>query len=545
MKHQIQNPILPGFYPDPSICRVGEDYYLVTSTFELFPGLPIFHSRDLANWEQIGYAMDRPEQLIVQVNTLSGGVMAPTIRYHEGTFYIINANFCDRGNYIITATDPKGPWSQPHYLDDVPGIDASLFFDNDGKCYVLGTGNVVERPGGAMERGIWVAEYDIENFRVVGEPWTLWDCALRVASSPEAPHLYHIGDYYYLLIAEGGTEHYHCCAVARSKELRSFFDGYKGNPILTHRNFGFEAQIANVGHGDWVDTPDGNWYMVFLASRQFPGNHKNLGRETYIVPVIWDREWPVCAPDTGKVEWRYPADEKLPWTPVDPEEGFDDFDGDRLGLPWNLWGTPSQDFWKLADGKLELKLLPNSVCHPLKTAREGSRYVPDNDVSVVFRRQRHTSFRITAKLRFHATAENEAAGIVMMQGNNNQLRVERTMDAAGRQIVRFVKVSTWMSGMPHMPDFRYKTTEEVVAETPCGDTAVLRITGRIEDGSAACDVDGTGMAPLGTHVDIGDLNPESMGCMVGTMLGMYATSNGAQSENTAAFEWFHYEGWDE
>lgn len=140
-KPKIRNPILPGFYPDPSICRVGEDFYMVCSSFELYPGIPVFHSKDLANWEQLGYAMHQENGFHVEANIYAGGVMAPMIRYHKGTFYIINANFCDQGNFIVTATDPAGPWSKPFWLTDVPGIDASLFFDEDGKAYVIGTGD--------------------------------------------------------------------------------------------------------------------------------------------------------------------------------------------------------------------------------------------------------------------------------------------------------------------------------------------------------------------------------------------------------------------
>ena len=166
---KLKNPIIPGFYPDPSICRVGDDFYLAVSSFELCPGIPLFHSKDLANWEKIGHAVTPENGFHVEANCGVGGVMAPTIRWHEGTFYIINANFADKGNYIVTAEDPRGPWSEPHWMNDVPGIDASIFFDTDGKCYVIGTGDVWENEGGRMERGIWIAEYDIRNFRRISE----------------------------------------------------------------------------------------------------------------------------------------------------------------------------------------------------------------------------------------------------------------------------------------------------------------------------------------------------------------------------------------
>ena len=221
MANKLKNPIIPGFYPDPSICRVGDDFYLAVSSFELCPGVPVFHSKDLANWELISHAVTPANGFHVEANCGVGGVMAPTIRYWKGTYYIINANFSDKGNYIVTAADPHGPWSDPHWMDDVPGIDASIFFDTDDKCYVIGTGDVWENEGGRMERGIWIAEYDIENFKVISEPFTIFNSALRGGASPEAPHLYHIGEYYYLIYAEGGTEHYHAVMSARSRELFS------------------------------------------------------------------------------------------------------------------------------------------------------------------------------------------------------------------------------------------------------------------------------------------------------------------------------------
>jgi alpha-N-arabinofuranosidase len=219
MQHVLKNPIIPGFYPDPSICRVGEDFYLVCSSFELCPGIPLFHSKDLANWEQLCYVMTPENGFHVEKNSGVGGVMAPTIRYRKGTFYIINCNFSDRGNFIVTATDPAGPWSEPHWLTDVPGIDASIFFDQDDKCYIMGTGNVWPDGKGGMRQGIWAAEYDIDHFRLAGEPAALWGGAMAGVASPEAPHIYHIGDWYYLLIAEGGTEQYHSATIARSQSV--------------------------------------------------------------------------------------------------------------------------------------------------------------------------------------------------------------------------------------------------------------------------------------------------------------------------------------
>ena len=185
---KLQNPVIPGFYPDPSVCRVGEDFYLVCSSFELCPGIPLFHSRDLAHWEQLCCVMTPENGFHVEKNCGNGGVMAPTIRWHDGTFYLINCNFSDRGNFIVTARDPAGPWSEPHWLDDVPGIDASIFFDDDGKCYIMGTARNWPDGRGGLRQGIWAAEYDIAHFRLEGEPAALWGGEMAGVASPEAPH---------------------------------------------------------------------------------------------------------------------------------------------------------------------------------------------------------------------------------------------------------------------------------------------------------------------------------------------------------------------
>ena len=202
----VKNPILMGFYPDPSICRKGEDYYIVNSSFVYAPGVPIFHSRDLAHWEQIGNILDRPSQLPVAGADISDGIYAPTIRYHDGLFYMITTNVTHGNNFIVTAENPEGPWSEPYYLgDDAPGIDPSLFFDDDGKCYYCGTR---PNPEGVRYNGdweIWIQELDLKTMKLVGESMAIWKGAVKDCIWPEGPHIYKIGEYYYLMHAEGGT----------------------------------------------------------------------------------------------------------------------------------------------------------------------------------------------------------------------------------------------------------------------------------------------------------------------------------------------------
>ena len=476
----------------------------------------------------------------MDTNYLAGGVMAPTIRYNNGTFYIINANFSDSGNFIVTAKDPAGPWSKPYYLTDVPGIDASIFFDDDGQCYVMGTGNVVPRADGTMDRGIWVAEFDVETMKRTGEPVAIWDSALRNGSAPEAPHIYKIGEYYYLLIAEGGTEHYHCAAVARSKDIKGWYEGNRANPIMTHRQFGFTADIANVGHADFVDTPDGNWYAVMLGSRTIDGYYKNLGRETYICPMVWERGWPVLSPQSGRIDFEYPADDKLPWTPYPKEMEFDDFDSEKLGFHWSFWGAPFQDFWKVADGKLSLQCLKHSMTDDIKPVSFGPKTkVYDNCVSLVFRRQRHVNFEASCQMTFTPNGE-EAAGLVIMQASNHQFRVEKAAKD-GAEVIRLVQVTTEFNVPPYFPGFKAETTSVVLNEVVWdkGD-AVIVLKAYGQDYNFYIGTSKEEVAPLYEHADGRLINPERVGCMVGTMVGMFATGNGVDSDNAATFDWFEY-----
>ena len=533
---KLKNPIIPGYYPDPSICRVGDDYYLACSSFELYPGIPLFHSRDLVHWEQICNVMTEENDFHMEKSYGANGVMAPTIRYNNGLFYIINANFADKGNFIVTAKNPAGPWSKPHYLDDVPGIDASIFFDNDGQCYVIGTGNVWDNGTGVKERGIWLAKYDIENFHMAGEPYTIWNSALRGASSPEAPHLYHIGEYYYLVIAEGGTEHYHSVTVARSRELFSFYEGNPANPVLTHRHMGFRAPIINVGHADLIDLPDGSWYAVFLASRLIEGVSKNLGRETFICPVIWERDWPVFTPETGKVEWEYEAPASLPETVYPKEASRDEFDTPLLPLYWTFWGRPYEKYYESGDGKLSIRCIPQRMNEELQPVRFGSPRDCSAYAAFIARRQRQLRATATTCMHFLPSGTEEA-GLAVVQAFNHQLRMCRCV-SEGKQLLRVLQITADFKSYPYLPGFESETIEKVLAEIPWdGEEIVLRIAMDQEDFRILCGSSEDDLQEL-CEFDGRIINPEKVGCMTGTMIGMYATANGADSDNKAVFSYF-------
>ncbi|MGD1947826.1 MAG: glycoside hydrolase family 43 protein [Croceivirga sp.] len=278
----FKNPILPGFYPDPSICRVGETYYMINSSFEWFPGLPIHRSKDLVNWEKIGHGLHRPDQIEYKDGLEnSGGIFAPTIRYHEGTFYIITTMVGQKGNFIITAKNPEGPWSNPLWIADAPGIDPSLFWDDDGKCYYTGAG-VLEGiprdwPG---KNGIWMQEIDPDKGILLGDKKQLTHGHASNARWAEGPHLYKIDDEYLLLIGEGGTSEYHAVTVFNSKDLWGPYRPNHANPVMTHRHLYKTYPIVQTGHADLVQTQNGDWWSVMLAKRNTDG-YVTLARETF------------------------------------------------------------------------------------------------------------------------------------------------------------------------------------------------------------------------------------------------------------------------
>ncbi len=539
-KEVIKNPILPGFYPDPSICRVDDDYYMITSSFELYPGIPIFHSKDLANWEQIGYALDKSNDFHVVANVYAGGVMAPTIRYHKGVYYIINANFGDRGNFIIKAENPAGPWSKPIWLDDVKDLDVSLFFDNDDKVYIVYPSNTDNNDKGFHgERGIFLREIDINTFKLIGEPIQIWDSALRNASAPEAPHLYHIEDYYYLVIAEGGTEHYHSVTVARSKELKAWFEGYQGNPVMTHRHLGFNYPIDNVGHADLVETASGQWYAVMLGSRIIEGQHKNLGRETYICPVVWERGWPVFSPNSGKIELEYPMPENHTWTPFEKDDEFDDFDSETLNYCWNFWGTPYTDFWKIENSCLKLKCVDRSMTRELEPLLMGKPDMrKDTNISLIARRQLDINFEASCKIKFNPTGE-EAAGIIIMQAFNHHFRIEK-IKIEDELVLRVIQVTTNFNVPPYVPGFKSNSSEVLLAERIVKEEEViLCIKAKGQDYEFLYGENKESLTPI-CKADGKVINPEFVGGMVGILIGMFATGNGKDCNKYAEFDWFEY-----
>jgi len=407
------NPILPGFYPDPSIVRVGADYYLVNSTFSYFPGIPVFHSRDLVHWTQIGNAIDRPAQLNFDGLEISRGVFAPAIEYHAGVFTIINTCVDCGGNFLITATNPAGPWSDPIWLG-FDGIDPSLFFDRDGKAYIVNNGPPAGMPLYDGHRAIWIQEFDNVAKKLIGPRKVIVDRGSDIKKKPiwiEGPHLFRYHGKYYLTCAEGGTGYTHSEVVFRSDRVLGPYVPYKGNPILTQRTLdpARPFPVTSTGHAQLVRTQKGQWWAVFLGTRPYADDTYNTGRETFMLPVRWDHGWPVVL-KPGRVVPYVQARPNLPLesAPTTPTNGnftlHDGFSGAALAPYWIFIRTPHEKWYELS-GSLNIRARPQSI---------GALGQP----SFIGRRQQHIWASASTSVHFAPQNDGDAAGLVAFQNAN-------------------------------------------------------------------------------------------------------------------------------
>lgn len=398
------NPILPGFHPDPSICRVGEDFYLVTSTFEYFPGIPIYHSRDLVHWEQIGHCLTRNSHVqLVQGAPNCLNIYAPTIRWHEGIFYVVATCVTgdNHGNFLVTASDPAGTWSYPIELP-FPGIDPSLFFDDDGRVCYLGADQMV-----------YLSEVDLETGAAVGERRLIWQGT--GANNTEGPHLYKRNGMYYFLIAQGGTELCHMAVVARSASLFGPYESCPQNPVLT--NIGQSLPIKAIGHADLVDDSYGNSWAVCLGNRPlgYPFRH-NLGRETMLVPIRWENGWPIMS-ENGAV---LPEMETTASLPCDQPQGYvpgsavhDRFTRKRMHPSWNWIYNPVPGLVTLTGSSLRLH-------------GNGVLLSEDAPKAWIGRRQEHFCCTAEAVLLFAPQQDGEEAGLTIYMNPGHHYEIART-----------------------------------------------------------------------------------------------------------------------
>lgn len=513
---QFQNPILSGFHPDPSICRVGEDYYLVNSSFEWYPGLPIYHSKDLVNWQLIGYGIHRPNQVVLPEGLPdSRGLYAPTIRYHEGTFYIINTCVKCKGNFYITAKDPAGPWSDPVWLNS-RGIDPSLFWEDDGTCYYLGHANITGVRDWPNKNGVWMQKLDLQQEKLIGQPKQLTHGHAKNARWTEGPHLYKMDDQYLLLVAEGGTGFHHAITVHHSDSLWGPYIPNHSNPVFTHRHLGNDYPIHSVGHGDLVQTQFGDWWAVMLGKRLVNGKATLLARETFLTPVQFEQQegitTPVFNPGQGKL-LRSQVRPDLPWSPFDPIPVRDEFDQETLSLKWNFLRSPQEEWWTLEAGRLELKLRPeviDSLVNP----------------SLIARRLEHHRFRATTSLSFDINGpENEKAGLLLYRNSANYFQMMKYQD-------QIILVQTHNGKKKEIARVDYPATS-VVFQVKV-DQLQLRFFYGAEESA---------LKPLGGILDQSILGDENAGGFNGPYVGMYATSEGQPSNATVEYEWFEYEGY--
>lgn len=497
---KYSNPVVPGFYPDPSVCRVGSSYYLVNSSFEYFPGVPIFQSEDLVNWRQIGHCLTSESQLPLHGVGASEGIFAPTIRYHQGRFYMITTNIT-KGNFFVWADNPAGPWSEPIWLEQ-GGIDPSLLFDEDGRVFLT--------TSMADVQAIYQGEIDINTGKTLKEPqFLLYGTG---GAYPESPHLYRIGEYYYLFMAEGGTEYGHMETVFRSRNPYGPFESCPHNPILTHRSI--KSPIQALGHADIVQTEEGGWWAVFLGIRPvgYPPKY-HIGRETFLAPVTWNEDgWPTIG-DNGRVSLEMdgsdlPIGSSMEWKEID------DFNESSLGFDWNFLRNPNADMWSLQ-------------ARPGALTLRGSEVTLNEAASPAFvgRRQRHLACEISTQLEFAPNIDGEEAGLSVYMNNRFHYEIALTrMDGVRKIILRRTIGSLW------------KVEQEIAYEQ---ETVVLGIhatptyyTFSFGNPGGEATVLGTGECSL--------LSTEVAGGFTGVYFAMYATGNGKRSLTEAHFDWFSY-----
>jgi alpha-N-arabinofuranosidase len=496
------NPILSGYYPDPSVTRVGDDYYLALSSFAHFPGLPIFRSKDLVNWTQIGNAIDRPGQLDFTGMRTSQAVFAPDISFHAGTFYIAGTCVECGGNFVITAKDAAGPWADPVWLP-FEGIDPSIYWEGD-RAYIVNNRAPAEPPRYDGHRAIWLQEFDWRAGKMVGESVQLVNGGVDITKQPvwiEGPHILRRDGWYYLTAAEGGTSVNHSQVVLRAKTLRGPYQPFAGNPILTQRDLdpARPHPVTSTGHAKLVQTQRGDWWATFLGVRPYEGDYYNIGRETFLLPVIWKDGWPTILPKGKAVPFTVPRPnlprQPQPATPTSGDFSYvDEFDGAKLGLAWIGVRTPKAPLYRLSAGELVL----NSGT-PLGDLSGAPGYVA--------RRLQHHVATVSTTLRFSPDADGDRAGLGATQSDRNYLFFGVTRLAGKTSIALY----TSNDGK-----------EQLVASAPVPTGAPVTLTIRTDAGTMGFDYAvGGETRTLARDVDSRFLSTKVATGFVGTLIGPY------------------------
>ncbi|NUO80254.1 glycoside hydrolase family 43 protein [candidate division KSB1 bacterium] len=531
------NPILAGFYPDPSICRVGSDYYLVTSSFSYFPGIPIFHSSDLVNWRQIGHVMDRPEQLDLDGLGVSRGIFAPALRYHDGVFYVTCTLVDKGGNFVVTSKKAEGPWSNPVWIPQINGIDPSMFFDENGKAYIVYNSIPTDdKPLYDGHRTLRMYEFDVANLKVVGNEVLLVNGGTDLSKKPvwiEAPHIFKKDSFYYLIAAEGGTGDQHSEVVFRSKSVAGPYVPHEKNPILTQRHLDPKRKdpITSTGHADFVETVSGDWWAVFLGCRPYEDDLYNTGRETFMAPVQWQEGWPLINPDHVEVQYHYPI--PLKKSAAKSEIQFsgnfvlkDEFASESLSYSWLFLRTPRTQWHSLSQrkGYLTIQIRPETCSENVNSSFLGHR-------------QQHLEGEASLAFDFAPKAENEKAGLLVFQNEKHFYFLCKSAEG-NKSVVQLYKSSETLPQVELL-------TSHTLDDTPAEEKLLLKIAAQRSTYSFFFALAPNKWQLLKGEVDARFLSTKAAGGFVGCVYALYATSLGKPSDSAAYFDWFEYRGDDE
>lgn len=517
---EFYTPILQGCYPDPAITKKGDDYYLVCSSFAMFPGVPIFHSNDLVNWTSLGGVLNNTSNFDTHDCGISAGVYAPGITYnpHNDTFYMIVTAFTGGlGNIIVKTKDPFKGWGEPKKLK-FNGIDPSIFFDDDGKAYVVH--NDAPDPGTELYNGhrvIKIWEYDLNEDQVIeGTDKVIVNGGVDLAKKPiwiEAPHLYKKNGKYYLMCAEGGTGGWHSEVIFKSDNPKGPFIPAPNNPILTQRHFPKDRKnkVDWAGHADLVEGPDGKYYGVFLAVRPNDDNRVNTGRETFVLPVDWSGEFPVfengLIPLEPKLKMPAGIENKTGQNGFVPNGNFaitDNFQDEELDYHWIGLRGPREKFISRTKEGLIIKPFETTIKQVAPT-------------SSLLMRQMHNSFSYTVTINYKPSSERDLAGIVAMQSERFNYIFGITKKGSDYYIL-LEKTNG---------KFRSRETESKIvasAKIDLSKPVRLQVAAKGDDYQFSYSTNEVNFVNLGETVSGDILSTDVAGGFTGCLLGLYATS---------------------
>lgn len=538
----IKNPILPGFNPDPCICRKDDDYYIAVSSFEWFPGIPVYHSRDMKNWELYTHVLTDDETVDLKKLPSSKGIWAPCLTWCEieNLFYVVygvmnsmNAGYFEVDNYLITASDIKGPWSEPVYLHSA-GFDASILHDDDGRKYIVSleweTREGYEKPG-----VISMSEYNPVKKEIIGYPKHIWRGGTN-RGCIEAPHLYKKNGYYYIMCAEGGTGYNHCVTMGRSRNIWGPYEKDPNGPVVTsnpvetnERNnidhlkpqyFNPYTTLQKAGHGSLVDLPNGESYLVHLCARPFvPELRCTLGRETAIQKMKWTDDGWLRMTDGTNIAKEYTEESALEEYPVSQIPDFDDFDSDILG---SWYYSP--------------RIMPS--CFADINARKGyvrlrgqESRTSLNKVSILARKLTSTYATVTTKMEYIPEMPHQSAGLIFYYDNMNYINLRKYYsETLGQSALSIIHIENGEKA--EMLD-----TRVAVEDVP----VYMRVEVRGRKMQFMWSLDGKKYIPIGPVFDATKFSDEycRYGEFTGTMVGITCADR-VKHKHYADFDFFEY-----